>query len=84
MSLINDILFLSYLLLAAKIFIFAAKKLLHTIDTILKQFPGEIETDGKTFLHFAACDGFIAALDVQLQGKKKMSIQEFLRGNRLL
>jgi methionyl-tRNA formyltransferase len=60
--------------------IFSAEKVImaHSIK------PGEIETDGKTFLHFAACDGFIAALDVQLQGKKKMSIQEFLRGNRLL
>ena len=42
--------------------------------------PGIHETDGKTFLKFACSDGFILAKEVQLEGKKKMQITDFLRG----
>jgi methionyl-tRNA formyltransferase len=45
--------------------------------------PGGFLTDNKTFLKFACTDGFICPLDVQLEGKKRMSIEEFLRGVRL-
>jgi methionyl-tRNA formyltransferase len=45
--------------------------------------PGSIHTDGKNFLRFACSDGFISCEEVQLEGKKKMNIQEFLRGYRL-
>jgi methionyl-tRNA formyltransferase len=45
--------------------------------------PGGFLTDGKTFLKFAAKDGFIHLLDVQYEGKKRMLIDEFLRGMRL-
>jgi methionyl-tRNA formyltransferase len=44
---------------------------------------GEIETDGKTFLRFAAKDGWLYALDVQYEGKKRMKIEDFLRGFRI-
>lgn len=44
--------------------------------------PGSYETDGKTFLHFACSDGYIAVKELQLEGKKKMGIEEFLRGYR--
>ncbi len=40
------------------------------------------ETDGKTFLRFACADGWLYALDVQLDGKKRMDIAAFLRGYR--
>ena len=43
---------------------------------------GKFETDGKTFLRFACHDGFIYASEVQLEGKKKMFIEDFLRGYR--
>jgi methionyl-tRNA formyltransferase len=43
---------------------------------------GEYETDGKTFLKFACTNGYLHLLDVQLEGKKRMSIEEFLRGYR--
>lgn len=46
--------------------------------------PGEFLTDGKTFLKFAAKDGFIKLRDIQYEGKKRMGIEEFLRGIRLL
>lgn len=42
--------------------------------------PGHIETDGKTFLKFACIDGFVPVKEVQLEGKKKMSVEDFLRG----
>jgi methionyl-tRNA formyltransferase len=43
---------------------------------------GEYESDGKTFLKFACTNGYIHLLELQLEGKKKMGIEEFLRGFR--
>ncbi|MBI3138592.1 MAG: methionyl-tRNA formyltransferase [Sphingobacteriales bacterium] len=43
---------------------------------------GDYETDGKTFLKFACTDGYLRLLEIQLEGKKKMEITEFLRGYR--
>lgn len=43
---------------------------------------GEFETDKKTFLTFACMDGYIQVKELQLEGKKKMGIEEFLRGYR--
>jgi methionyl-tRNA formyltransferase len=45
--------------------------------------PGNFETDKKTFLKFAAADGYIYAEEIQLEGKKKMPVGDFLRGYRL-
>jgi methionyl-tRNA formyltransferase len=45
--------------------------------------PGKFLTDNKTYLKFAAADGFISVTDIQLEGKKRMNIGEFLRGVRL-
>jgi methionyl-tRNA formyltransferase len=44
--------------------------------------PGNYETDGKTYLKFACTDGYIHLLDVQIEGKKRIGIAEFLRGYR--
>lgn len=44
---------------------------------------GRWESNGKTYLKFAAKDGYIHVKDVQLEGKKRMSVEEFLRGYRL-
>ncbi len=41
---------------------------------------GQFETDNKTFLKFACSDGYIFIKELQLQGKKKLMIEEFLRG----
>ncbi|MBB1285959.1 methionyl-tRNA formyltransferase [Flavisolibacter sp. BT320] len=43
---------------------------------------GEWETDRKSVLKFACADGYVHALDLQLEGKKRMSIADFLRGYR--
>lgn len=39
-------------------------------------------TDGKTFLKFHCNNGFLHVLELQLEGKKRMSVEEFLRGYR--
>lgn len=44
---------------------------------------GAYKTDGKTFLKFRCSNGYIHATDIQLEGKKRMSIEDFLRGFRL-
>ncbi len=44
--------------------------------------PGRWETDKKSFLKFAAKDGYVHLKDVQLEGKKRMNIEEFLKGFR--
>jgi methionyl-tRNA formyltransferase len=45
--------------------------------------PGGFLTDNKTFLKFACLNGFISVTDVQLEGKKRMGVEEFLRGAKL-
>jgi methionyl-tRNA formyltransferase len=42
---------------------------------------GSVVTDGKKRLAVAASDGFIRLLSVQPAGKKRMSVEDFLRGN---
>lgn len=45
--------------------------------------PGRYVTDGKTFLLFRTGDGWISVRELQLEGKRKMGIEEFLRGYKL-
>ncbi|MEM6525828.1 MAG: methionyl-tRNA formyltransferase [Bacteroidota bacterium] len=45
--------------------------------------PGKFDTDNKSYLHFRTEDGLIEVHELQLQGKKKMAIDEFFRGNKL-
>jgi methionyl-tRNA formyltransferase len=56
--------------------IFKSKKEL----TAPKITEGEYETDGKTFLKFACFNGYLHLIEVQLEGKKKITIEDFLRG----
>jgi len=44
--------------------------------------PGEWQTDNKTWLKFAAQNGYIHVTELQLEGKKRMAVNEFLRGYR--
>jgi methionyl-tRNA formyltransferase len=44
---------------------------------------GTFTTDGKTYLRFAAPDGYIYVLELQLEGKKRMMVEDFLRGYRV-
>jgi methionyl-tRNA formyltransferase len=42
--------------------------------------PGSHHTDGKTWLKFACSDGYVRVKELQLEGKKKMNVEDFLRG----
>lgn len=45
--------------------------------------PGSISTDNKKFLKFACSDGFIHVMDIQPEGKKRMNVEDFLRGHKI-
>ncbi len=67
----------AYTKLQGKMFkIFSSKYTEETLETP----PGTLDTDQKTYLRFATGKGWIYALEVQLEGKKRMPITDFLRG----
>ena len=45
--------------------------------------PGTLFCDGKEVLKIAVTDGFVRILELQMAGKKRNSIEDFLRGNKL-
>ena len=45
--------------------------------------PGEFVTDGRKYFKIATQDGFVQALELQLQGRKRMSVADFLNGLHL-
>ena len=47
-----------------------------------KAAPGTVLSDGKTYLAFATSDGAISVTELQLSGKKKMGVKDFLIGFR--
>ncbi len=59
--------------------IFSAEKEKNTLQVL----PGKIETDSKTFLKIAASDGFLNIKELQLEGKKCLKTEDFLRGNKI-
>jgi methionyl-tRNA formyltransferase len=67
-------------------FTFLQGKLLKIFDSEMDRAdpaskgPGEYETDKNTFLKFACANGYIFAKEIQLEGKKRMDIKDFLRG----
>ena len=56
----------------------AEKKITGTLG-----IPGQIETDHKSFLRYSCNDGYIYLQEIQLEGKKRMPIKDFLRGWRM-
>ena len=48
-----------------------------------KEIPGTIGADTSQGLSIAAADGYVILKEVQLAGKKRMTINDFLRGYRL-
>lgn len=45
--------------------------------------PGAIKTDNKTFLYLQTADELLSIDELQLEGKKRMPVLEFLKGNKL-
>jgi methionyl-tRNA formyltransferase len=61
------------------------EKVLKIFDTKISKeaIPGEIghsDSDNKTFLRIKTQDGSLEILDLQLEGKKRMHVGDFLRG----
>lgn len=56
--------------------VFASEKIIqkHNLDT------GTIQTDGKEYIQVAVRDGFIVIKELQLPGKKRLKVDELLRG----
>jgi lipopolysaccharide export system permease protein len=44
--------------------------------------PGTVLSDGKNYLAFATADGAISVTEIQLSGKKRMAVKDFLIGFR--
>jgi methionyl-tRNA formyltransferase len=44
---------------------------------------GHISTDSRSFLNIFCSDGVISILELQPEGKKRMKIEEFFRGNQI-
>jgi len=62
--------------------IFRSEKEIGFAGTNPEPARGSYDTDGKTWMRFTTPDGYIRVTELQLEGKKKMSIGDFLRGYR--
>ena len=58
--------------------IFSGKKIIQTIEHEI----GSFVTDHKSFLKFTCTNGYFEVENLQLEGKQKMNVQDFLRGWR--
>jgi methionyl-tRNA formyltransferase len=58
--------------------IFEAEKRIETHHLL----AGTLVSDGKTYLNISTKDGFIVLKNIQQAGKRRMTVEEFLRGNR--
>lgn len=42
--------------------------------------PGQLFSDGRSFLKYSTLDGYVKVLELQLQGRKRMGVKDFLNG----
>lgn len=49
----------------------------------LEEQPGTIVSDPKSGAKIACSDGWLQLLEIQMEGKKRMLVQDFLKGNKL-
>lgn len=49
-------------------------------ETKPRHEPGTFHSDNKTFIKVATQDGYINVLELQLQGRKRMNVKDFLNG----
>ncbi len=59
--------------------LFKASKIIETHHLNI----GDIECDQKSYLKVAVKDGFVLLHEVQLAGKSRMNVENFLRGNKI-
>ena len=53
-----------------------------TANGLTQAAPGTVLSDGKNYLAFATADGAISVTELQLSGKKRMAVKDFLIGFR--
>ncbi len=75
----------AWTLLNGKVFkVFKVHSELSTVNSELSSVEcGQLSTDNKTYLHIKTAEGWIAIDEFQPEGKKRMNVQEFFRGNKL-
>ncbi|MGB1241260.1 MAG: methionyl-tRNA formyltransferase, partial [Chitinophagales bacterium] len=59
--------------------VFSSEKIIEGHDYTV----GTWISDGKKFLRVATVNGFVGLKEIQLQGKKRMMVDAFLRGYKL-
>ncbi|CAN5548524.1 methionyl-tRNA formyltransferase [soil metagenome] len=72
----------AWTLLNGKNFKLFSSSIVHDQSKTLQ--PGEIKTDSKTYLCVKTSDGMLSINELQPEGKKRMKIEEFFRGNRIV
>lgn len=55
----------------------------HSAAGSQQSIVGQMETDSKTYLYVRTSDGWISIMEFQPEGKKRMNIEEFFRGNKI-
>lgn len=45
--------------------------------------PGKVISDNKSYIKFACSDGLIRVTEIQPEGKKRMAVEDYLRGNKI-
>jgi methionyl-tRNA formyltransferase len=71
----------AWCLLTDKTFkVFSVSSISHSAP---RKNPGEFVTDNKDYLYIKTGDGWVSIEELQPEGKRKMAIQEFFRGNKL-
>ena len=64
---------------SVKIFFTSMVERVFTASELMPK-PGEMLTDGKTYLHVMCQNGLLSINELQMAGKKRMPIADFLRG----
>ena len=59
--------------------IYRAEKIMKTVA----ETPGSFVSDNQTHIDVACTDGYLRLTEIQLEGKKKMAVSDFLRGNKI-
>ena len=54
-----------------------------TFSIQLSAKAGDLQTDHNTYLYIKTADGWVSIEEFQPEGKRKMSVQDFFRGNKL-
>lgn len=59
--------------------VYRAEKIMKTVA----ETPGTFVSDNQTHIDVACTDGYLRLTEIQLEGKKKMAVSDFLRGNKI-